>query len=84
MKGGRAFISFAKLKHLHSSMALPEVRDLDSLMVAKKILRFQISMEIVVLVHICKTLQGLEHNVPDLVLRKKPLALLHKLVHIHV
>lgn len=61
-----------------------KVRNLDGLIIAKQIFRFQISMKVVFLMHICKTLQSLKEDVSDLVLREELLAFFHDLVHVLV
>ena len=53
-------------------------------MVAQEVFWFEISMEVVVLVHVGETLQRLKHNVSDLVLREETLPILHQLVHVLV
>ena len=53
-------------------------------MVAKQVLRLQVPVQIVVLVHVGQTLQGLKHDVPDHLLRKKLLSLAHELVDVEV
>ncbi len=41
-------------------------------------------MKVVVLMHVGKTLKRLKHDVPDLMLTKKPPSFFHDLVDIHV
>ena len=53
-------------------------------MVAKQVFRFQVSMEIILLVHVGQTLKCLEHDIPDHLLRKQLPPLTHKLVHVQV
>jgi hypothetical protein len=68
VKGGRAFISFARLYPSSFEDKLPEVSDLDCLMITKEVLGFEVSMEVVVLVHISEALECLEHYVSYLML----------------
>ena len=53
-------------------------------MVAKQVFRFQVSVEIILLVHVGQTLKCLEHYIPDHLLRKQFPPLTHKLVHVQV
>lgn len=41
-------------------------------------------MEIIVLVHVGQALESLIHNIPNLMLRKQPLALFHQLINIKI
>jgi hypothetical protein len=53
-------------------------------MVAQEVFWFEISMEVIVLVHVGETLQRLKHDIADLVLREESLPILHQLVHVLV
>ena len=53
-------------------------------MIAKQVLRFEITMKIVVLMHVSKALHSLKHDVSDLVLREESFPFLHELVHVHI
>ena len=44
---------------------LPKVSDFDGLMVAEEVLGLQVSMQIVVLVHVGQALEGLEHDISN-------------------
>jgi hypothetical protein len=53
-------------------------------MVAEQVLRLEVPMEVVLLVHVGKSLQCLEHDVPDHKFWKQLFALLHQLIDVHV
>lgn len=53
-------------------------------MVAEQILRLQISVEKILLMHIGKSLQRLVNDVPNEVFWKELLPLFHQLVHIEI
>ena len=63
---------------------LPKVRDFYGLVIDKQVLWFQISMQVVLLVHIRKPLERLEHDVSDQLFWKELLPLTHELVHVQV
>ncbi len=51
-------------------------------MIAEQILRLQVAMQIVVLVHVGKALHRLEHNISNHLLWKKFAALPHQLINV--
>jgi hypothetical protein len=53
-------------------------------MVNKQVFWLQVSVEVILLVHVAQCLQGLEHYIPDHILREQLLTLFHQLVHIHI
>lgn len=77
MKGGLASISLASLSRQIRRSHLPKVRNFDRLMVAEQILRLEVTMEVVLFVHIGKALHGLEHDVSDHAFREELASFLH-------
>ena len=65
MNGGLASISFASLSELAKQLYSPKVRNFDRIVVAKQVFRLEISVEVVLLVHVRQTLKRLEHDVSD-------------------
>ena len=63
---------------------LPKISYFYCLMVTKQILRLQISVKVIMFVHVGKTLQRLKKNVPDDVLGEKFAPFLHQLINILV
>lgn len=53
-------------------------------MIAQKVLWFQVTMKIVVFVHVSQTLKSLEHYISYLMLRKQSLSILHQLIHVQI
>ena len=56
---------------------LPEVCNFDGLVVTEKVLWLQITMQVVLLVHVGEALQGLEHDVANHLLWEELSTLLH-------
>ena len=63
---------------------LPEVCNFHCLMVAEKVLWFEITMQVVVLVHVGQSLQGLKHYVANHLLWEELSSFSHQLVHVEV
>ena len=61
-----------------------KISNLDGLMIAKEVFRLQISVEVVVFVHVSQALESLEHYVSDLVFTEQFSTVLHQLVDIDV
>ena len=55
--GGLASISLANLKAISNTEYVPKVRNLNRIMVAQQVLRLQITVEIILLVHVGESLQ---------------------------
>lgn len=53
-------------------------------MIAQKVLRLQISVQVVVLMHVAEALEGLENYVPDQLLREEFAPLTHQLIYVQV
>ena len=83
MNGGLASISLARLKG-NKNLFLPKVRNFNCVVVDKQVFWFQVSVEVILFVHVAQCLEGLEHNIPDHILWEQLLALFHQLVHVHI
>ena len=82
--GGLASISLANLQTISNTEYVPEVRNLNRIVVAQQVLWLQITVEIILLVHVCESLQRLVHDVADDVLGEQLFPLFHQLVDIQI
>ena len=69
---------------LAKQVHLPKVSNFDGLVVAEQVLGLQVSVQIVVLVHVGQTLQGLEQDVADNLFGEEFAPFSHQLVDVQV